>query len=121
MPYVAPHGWRRKLFGPLAVALHRAAMPVGAWLTSRPRRDAQDGQIHIMLEHAWGMGGMIRTSFNLASHLSERGAVEIVSARRAREESFLPFPPGVSVTALDDRTKRRGPVARLLGKLPSVL
>ena len=121
MPYVAPHGWRRKLFGPLAVLVHRAAMPVAAWLTSRPRRDASDGHVHILLEHAWGMGGTIRTSFNLASHLAERADVEIVSARRAREESFLPFPPGVSVTALDDRMQPRGLIARLLGKLPSVL
>jgi glycosyltransferase involved in cell wall biosynthesis len=121
MPYVAPQGLRRKLFGRLAVLVHRAAMPVAAWLTSRPRRGGRDGQIHIMLEHAWGMGGTIRTSFNLASHLAESAEVEIVSARRAREESFLPFPPGVSVTALDDRTQRRGLVARLLGALPSLL
>jgi glycosyltransferase involved in cell wall biosynthesis len=121
MPYVAPQGWRRKLFGPLAVALHRAAMPVAAWFTRQSSSDGRDGRIRILLEHAWGMGGTIRTSFNLASHLAKHGEVEIVSVRRAREESFLPFPPGVSVTALDDRTRRRGLVARLLGLFPSVL
>ena len=105
----------------MAVVLHRAAMPLAALLTRRARSSGDAGRIHILLEHAWGVGGTIRTSFNLASHLAERWDVEIVSARRSREAPFLAFPPGVPVTALDDRTKPRGLVARLLGALPSVL
>jgi glycosyltransferase involved in cell wall biosynthesis len=99
-------------------------MRVAELLTRGRRRSAgggDDGRIHIVLEHAWGVGGTIRTSFNLASHLARRWDVEIVSARRSRETPFLPFPPGVSVTALDDRTRPPGLLARLLGALPSVL
>src|SRR4051794_39588267 len=96
-------------------------MRVAELLTRRPSRGADEGRIHIVLEHAWGVGGTIRTSFNLASHLARRWDVEIMSARRSREESFIPFPPGVTVTALDDRTLPSGMLARLLGALPSVL
>jgi glycosyltransferase involved in cell wall biosynthesis len=96
-------------------------MRVAELLTRRPARGADDGRIHIVLEHAWGVGGTIRTSFNLASHLARRWDVEIVSARRSRETPFMPFPHGVSVTALDDRTGPPGTFARVLGALPSVL
>jgi glycosyltransferase involved in cell wall biosynthesis len=97
-------------------------MRVAELLTRRPRAaPADEGRIHIVLEHAWGVGGTIRTSFNLATHLARRRDVEIVSARRSREEPFMPFPPGVTVTALDDRTKPPGMLARVLGALPSVL
>jgi glycosyltransferase involved in cell wall biosynthesis len=96
-------------------------MRVAELLTRRPARGADEGRIHIVLEHAWGVGGTIRTSLNLARHLSERWDVEIVSARRSREEPLMAFPPGVSVTALDDRTRPAGFLARILGALPSVL
>jgi glycosyltransferase involved in cell wall biosynthesis len=97
-------------------------MRVAELLTRRPSAAAGDeGRIHIVLEHAWGVGGTIRTSFNLASHLARRWEVEIVSARRSREEPFMTFPAGVSVTALDDRTKPPGMLGRVLGALPSVL
>jgi glycosyltransferase involved in cell wall biosynthesis len=105
----------------VAVAVHRAAMPLAELLMRRRSQTGDEGRIHILLEHAWGVGGTIRTSFNLASHLSERWDVEIVSARRSRETPFLAFPPGIDVVALDDRTKPRGRLARLLGRLPSVL
>jgi glycosyltransferase involved in cell wall biosynthesis len=128
-PYEPPERLRRKLLGPIAVQVHRAAMPLAGLLTRRPGRGrplgADEGRIHILLEHAWGMGGTIRTSFNLARHLSERWEVEIVSVRRSRTDPFLAFPAGVGVSALDDRTAARGPLARLLGRLlgrlPSVL
>jgi glycosyltransferase involved in cell wall biosynthesis len=107
----------------VAVLVHRVAMRVAELLTGARGRTAAtgEGRIHIVLEHAWGVGGTIRTSFNLASHLARRWDVEIVSARRSRETPFLPFPAGVDVTALDDRTKPRGVLARALGALPSVL
>jgi glycosyltransferase involved in cell wall biosynthesis len=96
-------------------------MRVAELITRRPASGGDEGRIHIVLEHAWGVGGTIRTSFNLARHLAERWDVEIVSARRSREEPFMAFPPGVTVTALDDRTKRPRLIARALGALPSVL
>ncbi|MEA2469498.1 MAG: hypothetical protein QOE38_496, partial [Thermoleophilaceae bacterium] len=96
--YEPPERLRRRLLGPVAVALHRAAMPVASFLVRRrPRRSAvEEGRVYILLEHAWGMGGTIRTSFMLAGHLAQRGEVEIVSMRRARAEPALPFPPGVT-------------------------
>ena len=115
-----PERLQRRLLGPVAVLVHRAAMPVAALFTGR-RRGSDGRETRILLEHAWGMGGTIRTTLNLAGHLAAQGRVEIVSSRRARERPFLTFPPGVEVTALDDRTQPRGLVARLLGRLPSVL
>lgn len=75
----------------------------------------------MLLEHAWGMGGTIRTTFNLAGHLARGHDVEVVSMRRARKQPFLSFPEGVGVSALDDRTVPHGLLARVLARLPSVL
>jgi glycosyltransferase involved in cell wall biosynthesis len=116
-----PERLQRRLLGPVAVAVHRAAMPVAAWLVARRRGAAGEPHVTILLEHAWGMGGTIRTTFNLAGHLAARGPVVVVSSRRARERPFLAFPPSVAVCALDDRVARRGALARVLGALPSVL
>ena len=113
-----PERLRRRLLGPVAVAVHRAAMPLAARLT---RRSGGGRGTSILLEHAWGIGGTIRTTFGLAAHLAKSGPVEIVSLRRAREEPRLPFPPGVEVKALDDSTRPRGRVERLLSRVPSVL
>jgi glycosyltransferase involved in cell wall biosynthesis len=68
--------------------------------------------VRILLAHAWGMGGTIRTTFNLAAVL---GDAELISVLRRREKPFFELPG--RVTALDDRRGRR----RLLGRLPSVL
>ncbi|MEA2471373.1 MAG: hypothetical protein QOE38_2372, partial [Thermoleophilaceae bacterium] len=119
--YEPPERLRRRLLGPVALALHRAAMPVAACLVRRRRSPAEEGRVYILLEHAWGMGGTIRTSFMLAGHLAQRGEVEIVSMRRARVDPALPFPPGVAVSALCDRTRPHGMVARVLDALPSLL
>jgi glycosyltransferase involved in cell wall biosynthesis len=104
---------RRRLLGPLAVAVHRAAL----WLVSAlPRRRAApgDGSVAFLLAHAWGMGGTIRTTLTMAAHLGERRDVEVVSVYRRREEPFFAFPPGLRVRAL---VPREG----LLARLPSLL
>jgi len=76
--------------------------------------------------HAWGMGGTIRTTLNLAGYLSQQHEVEIISVVRRRNEPFFPFPAGVTVTAIDDQrshrlTGLRGLVRRALSALPSWL
>jgi glycosyltransferase involved in cell wall biosynthesis len=126
--YEPPERLRRRVLGPVAVALHRAALPIAAWLVRRSGGSRSGtaaptpAGVYIFLEHAWGMGGTIRTSFMLASHLAERGRpVEIISMRRARTEPAIPFPPGATVSALVDRTRALGLAARLLDRLPSVL
>src|SRR4029079_2690736 len=47
----------------------------------------------------------------------------VISLVRRREESFLPLPPGVAITALDDRTvpPRHAWARSVLMRLPSVL
>jgi glycosyltransferase involved in cell wall biosynthesis len=96
---------------------------------ARPRDGADDGRVVILLVSAWGMGGTIRATLNLAGHLAAQGReVEILSIYRKRDTPFFgEFPPGVRVTALDDRRPdaRYGLVTRLARRLlcarPSVL
>ncbi|MEU8269577.1 glycosyltransferase [Sphaerisporangium sp. NPDC049002] len=67
-------------------------------------------KIRILLLHANGMGGTIRSVYNLAAELATDHQVEIVSVVRTRPEPFFAVPDGVTVTFLDDRTqgRRRG-------------
>ncbi len=81
----------------------------------------------IVLSTAWGMGGTIRTTLNLAEYLAQRHEVEIVSAGRWRDHPFFgDFPPGVEVVVLHDHRPAAQPhglrpLQRLLRALPSVL
>jgi glycosyltransferase involved in cell wall biosynthesis len=77
-------------------------------------------KVTILLSHAWGMGGTIRTMLNVAGGLAERHEVEVLSLWRTCDEPFFAFPPRVTVTAADDR-RAAGPMARLLGRVPGVL
>ena len=107
--------FRRRLLGPVALLAHRIAMRLA------PRRgDAafEPGRVTLLLEHAWGMGGTIRTTLNLAGHLARSHDVEVLSLRRTRAEPFIAFPEGVTVTELEHP---RGPVGRVLAALPSLL
>jgi glycosyltransferase involved in cell wall biosynthesis len=86
-----------------------------------PRGDGSAGGVHILLTHAYGMGGTIRSALGLAGQLAPARPVEVISLVRRRDEPFFAFPPGVTVTALDDRRAAGGPLRRVLSRLPSVL
>ncbi len=65
---------------------------------------AADRRVVILIGSAWGMGGTIRAALNLAGHLAHHDRVEVLSAYRRVERPFMgDFPPGVTVTALDDQ------------------
>jgi glycosyltransferase involved in cell wall biosynthesis len=86
-----------------------------------PRKDAGGRpKVYILLMHAWGIGGTIRTTLNVAGHLAESNDVEILSMVRRREQPSFDFPPGVKVTAIDDQ-RRGGPLAKLLRTQRSLL
>ena len=76
-----------------------------------PRDGGDRDRIVILLGSAWGLGGTIRTTLNLAGHLAGRHEVEILSVVRRRHAPFFAFPPGVRVTALDDQRRRGTPLA----------
>ncbi|WP_084464141.1 glycosyltransferase [Microtetraspora fusca] len=104
------------------IAAHARRLGVLLLRADNRRRARRTGppdtrQVKILLLHAHGMGGTIRTVFNLAGTLAAEHDVEIVSVVRTKPEPFFPVPPGVRVTFLDDRVGRRprGPrLARLL-------
>ena len=106
---------RRRLLGGVAVALHHAALPLAAALP-RPRPAAGDRKVRILLLHAYGLGGTVRTSFNLAEGLAANHEVELISLIRGREAPFFPFPHGAEVSVVDDQRRKR-----LLDRVPSLL
>ena len=108
---------RRRVLRPAAIAAHRLFAPLVAALVRRREADERPA-VRILLMHAYGMGGTIRTALNLAEHLAGGHEVEIVSVMRRRDDPFFALPEGVRVTSLDDRRRgRRG----LLNRIPSVL
>ncbi|ARF54626.1 glycosyltransferase family 4 protein [Streptomyces gilvosporeus] len=58
--------------------------------------------ISFLLHNAYGIGGTIRTTFNLAHTLAERHDVEIVSVLRHRDTPVLGLGPGVTLRHLVD-------------------
>ncbi|MET9554028.1 glycosyltransferase family 4 protein [Streptomyces sp. NPDC006645] len=61
--------------------------------------------ISFLLHNAFGVGGTIRTTFNLSRALAERHDVEIVSVFRHRDEPTLGAPEGVLLRHLVDLRK----------------
>ncbi|MFG3438783.1 glycosyltransferase family 4 protein [Nonomuraea sp. NPDC047897] len=79
-------------------------------------------RVRILLLHANGMGGTIRTVFNLASYLARDRDVEIVSILKEAEEPFFPIDPRVRFRFLDDRLNPSSdPLRAMLSKMPSKL
>lgn len=65
--------------------------------------------ISFLLHNAYGIGGTIRTTFNLARILAQRHDVEIVSVFRHRDEPMMGAPVGVTMKHLVDlRAKSPG-------------
>jgi glycosyltransferase involved in cell wall biosynthesis len=107
---------KRLAVAPLAIAVHRLVTALLRRLLHVGAKPVGDpSKVHVLLMHAWGLGGTIRTTFNVAGHLAQRHEVEVLSVVRRRERPFFAFPDGVTVTPL---TEGRG---GLLDRLPSVL
>jgi glycosyltransferase involved in cell wall biosynthesis len=99
-----------RLFQPIGRALVR--------LMAGRSRPAGEPKVYLLLLHAYGVGGTIRTTFNTAEWLARTRDVEVISVIRRRESPALPFPEGVSLSAIDDLREASG---RLLRALPSAL
>jgi glycosyltransferase involved in cell wall biosynthesis len=122
-------GWQR-VVGPVAVAAHRAAIALTRRFLERgavDRPGVGERKVRLLLMHAYGMGGTIRTVFNLAEHLASTYDVELVSVLRRSNRGFFPFPRGVRVTTLDDERPGEGPkglrgaIRAVLRTIPSLL
>ncbi|WP_455362572.1 glycosyltransferase family 4 protein [Streptomyces sp. SYSU K21746] len=61
--------------------------------------------ISFLLHNAYGIGGTIRTTFNLAEALAEHHDIEIVSVFRHREQPMMGAPAGVTMRHLVDLRK----------------
>ena len=121
-----PHPKRRAIHEPARgrrgklLAL-RLLQPLGRAvlrLLAARARPAGDPKLYLLLLHAYGVGGTIRTTFNTAEWLARSREVEVISVIRRREAPSLPFPDGVGLSAVDDV---REPGHRLLRALPSAL
>jgi glycosyltransferase involved in cell wall biosynthesis len=117
---------RRRLLGRPAIALHRLALAAVRRLPAprpRPPSGEQPAPVRVVLTNAHAMGGTVRATLNLAAQLAERHEVELIAVRRlGRRKPFFEFPPGVTVTTLDDPGReRRGWAERALARVPSLL
>ena len=117
---------RRVPLSTWALRAHRVAVPVARAALRLPRCRRAPARavpkVTILLVHAWGMGGTIRTMLTVAGWLARRHEVEVLSVWRTRERPFFAFPPGVTVTAADDRRPGAGGrTASLLRRLPGCL
>jgi glycosyltransferase involved in cell wall biosynthesis len=118
--------WAR--FGAPVLRMGRRVALCGLGALIARRRQArpttsQGTPVRILIHHAYGMGGTIRTTLTLARALARRHDVEVLSLVRRRDDPFFPVADGVRIAALEDR--RRGDAwptwRRILDHCPSVL
>ncbi|MEU1310003.1 glycosyltransferase [Streptomyces cinnamoneus] len=65
-------------------------------------------KISFLLQNAYGIGGTIRSTFNVAGALAARHDVEIVSTIRSGDKPRLPLHPKVRLVNLIDRRAEKG-------------
>ncbi|MCC3774293.1 glycosyltransferase family 4 protein [Streptomyces sp. UNOB3_S3] len=65
-------------------------------------------KISFLLQNAYGIGGTIRSTFNVAGALAARHDVEIVSVIRSGEKPRLTLHPGVRLRSLIDQRPDKG-------------
>jgi glycosyltransferase involved in cell wall biosynthesis len=114
----------RRLLGRPALLVHRAALALAGALARRGTGQGDGRDVRLLLIHAYGMGGTVRATLSLATALARHHDVEIVSVLRQRDEPFFALPDGVTVGVVDDKRPgrgARGPLARVLRRLPSLL
>jgi hypothetical protein len=73
----------------VARILNRVGLRVARAVAGAPERPARP-RVVFVLTSAWGMGGTIRATLNLAGHLAARHDVTILSVVRRRDRAFLP-------------------------------
>ncbi|MEA2123780.1 MAG: hypothetical protein QOI80_562 [Solirubrobacteraceae bacterium] len=118
---------QRWILGVPAVWAHRAALALASSLARRRHPVAQappGGPVRILLVHAYGVGGTIRTSVNLAEGLAKGREVELLSLLRRRARPFFAIDSSVAITPVHDvrpNRPRPGALARALERLPSLL
>lgn len=119
----------RRSARPALRVLHAAVLPAaGRWVRTgeqqrrraRPAAGQRPRPCFLLLD-AWSQGGTVRTVLHTAQQLAVDHDVEVVSLLRDAEHPHFPFPPGIGVRVLDDRTRPRARPARWLSRLPSVL
>ncbi|KAB8196631.1 glycosyltransferase [Nonomuraea phyllanthi] len=59
-------------------------------------------KVSLLLTSAYAMRGDVRATLNLATALSERHDVEVISVRRQKEKPFFPVGPDVAMRSLID-------------------
>jgi glycosyltransferase involved in cell wall biosynthesis len=59
-------------------------------------------KVTLVLASAYGMRGDVRATLNLATALSERHDVEVISVRRQKEKPFFPIGPRVAMRSVVD-------------------
>ncbi|RKN06469.1 glycosyltransferase family 4 protein [Streptomyces radicis] len=75
-------------------------------------------KISFLLHNAYGIGGTIKTTFNLAGALAERHEVEIISVHRHREEPNFTLDTKVRLRALtDQRVEKDHPLRQRAAKV----
>jgi glycosyltransferase involved in cell wall biosynthesis len=62
-------------------------------------------KIRFLITNAYGVGGTIRTTYNVAGELAKRHDVEIVSVHKNRDVPAFPVPRGVTLRHLSDRSR----------------